>query len=231
MSRRAQRLLALDAAGRACSVAVWAEGALRALRHEAMERGQSERLLPLAQAALAEAGLGFAALEAVAVTLGPGGFTGVRIGLAAAEGLALAWDLPLLGLSSFAVAAAAVPPASRGELPLLVLLEAKRAEVYACAFDAAGAELLPGQLVAPEVLADLLPPGPLLLTGEAMAQALPALQAAGRDCHLVPPGEPAAASLARLAAALPLEAAGPQPQPLYLRPPDTTRPKPRRGQG
>jgi len=237
MTAPAQRLLALDAAGRSCSVAVWAAGGLRARRCEAMARGQSERLVPLVGEAMAEAGLAFAALQAVAVTLGPGGFTGVRIGLAAAEGLALAWDLPIIGVSSFAVAAAAVAPAERAGRTLLVLLDAKRAEVYAAAYDQAGACLLEGRLVAPDALAALLPAGPLLLAGDAVAQALPALAAAGRASPVAGAAEAAdAAVLARLAAALPLPAERRPPQPIYLRPPDVTRPGatrpgPRRGAG
>ena len=68
-----------------------------------MQRGQSERLVPMVQAAMAAARLLWSDLQALAVTSGPGGFTGVRIGLAAAQGLALAWDLPVIAVSAFAV--------------------------------------------------------------------------------------------------------------------------------
>lgn len=223
------RLLALDAAGRSCSAAVWAEGRIRAQRLERMARGQSERLVPLAQAVMAEAGLDFAALEAIAVTLGPGGFTGVRIGLAAAEGLALAWDLPIVGLSNFAVVAAAVPSAERQGRNLLVAIDAKRPELYAAAWDREGREILAPALLPPAELAAGLPAeAPLLIAGDAAPQAAAALEAAGRTVLVsAAPGEADAAWLARLAAAEPLPAERRLPQPLYLRPPDTTQPRAR----
>ncbi|MCH6588836.1 MAG: tRNA (adenosine(37)-N6)-threonylcarbamoyltransferase complex dimerization subunit type 1 TsaB, partial [Proteobacteria bacterium] len=78
-SDRARCLLAFDTAGTACSAAIWRDGAVRARRFEAMSRGQSERLVPMIQAVMAEAGVAYPALDAIAVTCGPGGFTGVRI--------------------------------------------------------------------------------------------------------------------------------------------------------
>ena len=108
-ARRPERLLALDTAGTACSAAVWCAGKVRARRFEVMARGQSERLVPMIEAVMSEAGIAYGALDAVAVTLGPGGFTGVRIGLATARALALAWARPIIGVSNFEALAAAVP--------------------------------------------------------------------------------------------------------------------------
>jgi tRNA threonylcarbamoyladenosine biosynthesis protein TsaB len=220
-------LLAIDAAGQACSAAAWAEGRVLASRLEHLVRGQSERLLPLVQAVMQEAGLDYAQLDAIAVTLGPGGFTGVRIGLAAAEGLALAWDLPILGLSSFAVVAGALAPAERQGANLLLLLDAKRAEVYAQAEDSAGRLLLEPCLIAPDRLAERLPleHGRWLLAGDAVDQAWPALAGHGALARAGAPGHADAAVLARLAAALPLPDRRQRPQPIYLREPDTTAPR------
>lgn len=230
--RKPNRILALDAAGQACSAAVWADGALRARRLERMARGQSEQLVPLAQAVMTEAGLAFRELDAVAVTLGPGGFTGVRIGLAAAEGLALAWDLPIVGLSNFAVVAAAVPPAERQGRTLLVAIDAKRPELYAAAWDAAGREILAPVLLPPDALAARLPARELLIAGDAADAAAAALTAAGRAPLLsAAPGEADAGLLAALAARQTLPAERILPQPIYLRPPDTTRARPLRGGG
>jgi tRNA threonylcarbamoyladenosine biosynthesis protein TsaB len=171
-----------------------------------------------------EAGLAFAGLDAIAVTLGPGGFTGVRIGLAAAEGLALAWNLPILGLSSFAVVAGAIAPAEREGANLLLLLDAKRAEVYAQAEDARGRPLLEPRLIAPDRLAErlALQEGRWLLAGDAVDQAWPALAGQGALARASAPGHADAAVLARLAAALPLPDPRQRPQPIYLREPDTT---------
>jgi tRNA threonylcarbamoyladenosine biosynthesis protein TsaB len=220
-------LLAIDAAGQACSAAAWAEGRVLASRLEHLVRGQSERLLPLVQAVMQEAGLDYAQLDAIAVTLGPGGFTGVRIGLAAAEGLALAWDLPILGLSSFAVVAGALAPAERQGANLLLLLDAKRAEVYAQAEDDQGGVLLDPCLIAPDRLAERLAlgEGRWLLAGDAVDQAWPALAGRGHLARATAPGHAQAAVLARLAAALPLPEHRLRQQPLYLREPDTTTPR------
>ncbi|HKY95665.1 MAG TPA: tRNA (adenosine(37)-N6)-threonylcarbamoyltransferase complex dimerization subunit type 1 TsaB, partial [Kiloniellales bacterium] len=199
-----RRLLAIDAAGDSCSAAVWSAGQVAASRREQLGRGQSERLLPLVEAVMAEAGQDFDRLDAIAVTLGPGGFTGVRIGLAAAEGLALAWDLPILGLSSFAVAAAALDPAERDQANLLLLLDAKRVEVYAEALDPGGRSLLSPCLIAPQRLAERLAAelaqGRWLLAGNAVDQAWAALAGRGALQAARPPTEAEAAVLARLAA-------------------------------
>lgn len=224
--RRAETVLALDAAGAACSAALWRGGRVVARRFEAMARGQAERLVPMAEAVMAEAGQDYAALDAIAVTLGPGGFTGVRIGLAAARGLALACGRPVLGVTSFEAAAASVPEAERAGRTLAVVLDAKRADLYAQAFDARLAPLTGPLAAAPEALDALLPLGPLLLAGDALDQARPALAGAGRALILTSvPGRGDAAVVAALAAGRPLPPPGsPPPAPLYLRGPDVTAP-------
>ncbi len=216
--------MALDAAGAACSAALWRDGGVRASRMEPMRRGQSERLVPMIQEVLAEARTGFRDLDAVAVTIGPGGFTGVRIGLATARGVALAWRRPLLGFSNFLVLAAAAGAEAGGAIAALI--DARRRDIYAQAFDAGLAPLGAPAAVLPEALAAHLPDGPLLLVGDGVAQALPALRAAGRDPALSKaPGLSDAVHLARLAAAADLPPLGaPAPAPLYLRPPDVTLP-------
>lgn len=221
-------VLAFDCAGGACSAAVVAAGRLLARRFEERRRGQAERLLPLLQETLAEAGLDWAGLARLAVTRGPGSFTGVRIGLATARALALASGRPLLALDGFALLAATVqarlPEAERRGRSLAVLIDARRADLFLQCFDAEAAPLGPPAAVLPADLPTRLPPGPLLLAGDAVAQALPAL--AGRDATpLAEVVHADAAMLARLAAALPLPAPdAPPPAPLYLRPPDVTLP-------
>jgi tRNA threonylcarbamoyladenosine biosynthesis protein TsaB len=218
-------VLALDAAGAACSAALWRGGGVRAARLEPMRRGQSERLVPMIQEVMAEAKTGFDELDAVATTLGPGGFTGVRIGLATARGLALAWRRPVIGFSNFLVLAAAAQGEAEGAIA--VLIDAKRRDLYAQAFGPDLAPLGSPVAVLPEALAAQLPEGPLLLVGDGVEQALPALRAAGRDPALSKaPGLSDAADVARLAAVAELPPPDrPPPGPLYLRAPDVTLPR------
>ena len=227
-------LLALDSAGAACSAAVWADGGLAARRFEAMARGQSEHLLPMIEAVMAEAGLDYPALAAIAVTRGPGGFTGVRIGLAAARGLALACGAPLVGLTNFeAVVCGVTVDEAEGDdaegdettgRSIAAALESKRREIYLQAFDRNHEPLSAPGLIAPEDAAAFLPEGPLLLVGDAARRLLESL--GDRDCRLsAAPGLSDAGRVAALAAARPLPGPGePQPAPLYLRAPDVTKP-------
>lgn len=219
-------LLAFDAAGRGCSAAVWRAGAVLAATQETMRRGQAERLVPAIEATLQAAGVGWADLDLLAVTTGPGGFTGVRIGLATARGAALARGLPILGIDNFTALAAATDPEARTGRTLLVAIDAKRADLYARAFDADLTPKTEPLALLPAELDARLPAGPLLLAGDAAEAAGPALAAAGRDVavaagvELVDP-----AVLARRAAARPRpQPDAPPPRPLYLRPPDVTLP-------
>ena len=179
------------------------------------------------QDVMSEAGFDFAALDAIAVTLGPGGFTGVRIGLATARGLALACGLPMLGLSSFLTVAGAVPDIERQDRRIAVMLDAKRSDLYLQVF---GPDLVPlaePSCVAPADLAARLPAGRLVLAGDAVAQGLAELGDArnGRFVISAAPEQADAAILAELAAGLPLpDSEAPWPRPLYLRPPDVTLP-------
>ena len=214
------KILALDCAGNSCSAAVCDDERVLAHRFAAMERGQAEALLPLIEHVLAESRLGLDALDLLAVTTGPGGFTGLRIGLATARGLALARGLPLLGISCFEAVAAAVPLALR-ELPLLVALESKRAELYLQPF---GTDAGPAALVAPADWAAFAPPSRFVLAGDGATRLAAAL---GRPDIVRAPGSGLAdaADVARLAAIYWRKGERPPPQPLYLRAPDTTTPR------
>ena len=226
------RVLAFDAAGAACSAAVLRDGDIAARRFERMARGQSEKLVPMIRSVMAEAGLAFDALQAIAVTVGPGGFTGVRIGLATARALALAADRPLLGLTNFEVVAAAVPERERAGAGLAVALDAKRPEIYLQVFAPDGTAEGAPALVPRDRLAARLPAGRILVAGDAAAVVAEVLAPGGRPCGATEPvlsGAPGladAATLARLAARRGLPAAAaPMPAPLYLRAPDVTPPR------
>jgi tRNA A37 threonylcarbamoyladenosine modification protein TsaB len=131
------------------------------------------------------------------------------------------------------VVAGAIPPAELEDARLLLLLDAKRAEVYARAQDSQGRTLLEPCLIAPDRLAERLAlrEGRWLLAGDAVDQAWPVLAGRGRLARAGAPGHADAAVLARLAAALPLPDRRQRPRPIYLREPDTTGPGPRGGQG
>ena len=100
-------VLAIDTACSACSAALARDGVVVAARSEAMARGHAEALMPMVQAVMAEARIAWADLELVAVTNGPGSFTGLRTGLAAARGIALAQGIPVAGVTTLEAVAAA----------------------------------------------------------------------------------------------------------------------------
>ncbi|MGE5145209.1 MAG: tRNA (adenosine(37)-N6)-threonylcarbamoyltransferase complex dimerization subunit type 1 TsaB [Candidatus Eiseniibacteriota bacterium] len=217
-------VLGLDSAAGACSAALWRDGAVIARRLTLMERGHAEALMPMAEAVMTEAGMDFAALDAVGVTVGPGAFTGVRIGLAAARGLALAAGVPAVGVTTFEALSAAVPEDERAGRALLVAIDTKRADVYAQLFDAALAPLSEPAALSPAALAERLPAVPLLAVGDGVRLLAEVL--AGRDVRAsAAPSHPDAAWVATLAASR-LAAGRPAapPAPLYLRPPDAIRP-------
>jgi tRNA threonylcarbamoyladenosine biosynthesis protein TsaB len=224
------RLLALDSATVACSAALWRDDRVRARRFEAMERGQAEALMPMVLAVLDQGGCGFADLDAVAVTVGPGAFTGLRIGLAAARGIALAADLPVLGVTTMEAVAHGAAWPGPGASNLLVALDSKRRDRYLQPFDAALAPLAPPVALLPAAIAAMLtrhvPPGPLAVVGDAAAEVTAALADSRRYTATQPdaPALPDAAVVARLAAAR-LRSTPRRdwrmapPAPLYLRPP------------
>lgn len=200
------KLLALDTATEACSAALLRDGALT-MRYEVPGRGHAERLLPMVDELLAAAGLKVRDLDAIAFGRGPGAFTGVRIAVGVAQGLALAADLPLVPVSD--LAALARLALDRGEAPrALACLDARMGEVYwaeAIARDDGGIDLLGEHLARPEAVAPRQDGGPLVGAGHGFA-AHPSLAAAlGARLVACHPGLlPRAAEVARLGA---LEAA------------------------
>lgn len=129
------KLLALDTATEACSAALWIDGAV-ASRDELLGRGHAERILPLIDELLAEAGLSLAALDAIAFGRGPGAFTGVRIAVSVAQGLAYGAGLPAVPISDLAALGlraldrALEERGAPGADEALVALDARMGEVY-----------------------------------------------------------------------------------------------------
>ncbi len=219
-------VLALDSATTACSVALWSDGEVRAHRFTVMARGQAEALMPMVKSAMDEAGVSFRDLDLLAVTVGPGAFTGLRIGLSAARGMALATGLPLVGVTTLEAVAHAVPPAERAGRTLLVVLDTKRTDVYAQLFSADLAPLGPATVLLPDDLPDVVPPGPLVVAGDGVAMVSEVLAAGSKVLHASVSGLPDAAHVARIAAARGApDGTSPPPAPLYLRPPDAQLPR------
>lgn len=122
------RILAIDTATEACSVAIWDQGEVHAL-FELCPREHTQRILPLVQQVLAESGLSLSQLDALAFGRGPGSFTGVRIGIGIAQGLALGAELPMLGISTLQTMAQGAWRMT-GAQRVLAAIDARMGEVY-----------------------------------------------------------------------------------------------------
>lgn len=217
--------LGIDTAAAECAVALWSsERGSLAGHHEALARGQAERLLPMILECLAAAGTALEAVDRIGVAVGPGAFTGLRVGLAAARGLALGGVKELVGITSFEATAAAVGP--EGAAGLLVLRESRREDFYAQGFAADLTPLAPAEACLPADLPALcrrlFGTAPLRLGGDGAPRA--ALFLPGLTLCPEPPGALAAA-VARLAGECAAERIAARPaNPFYLRAPDTTAP-------
>jgi tRNA threonylcarbamoyladenosine biosynthesis protein TsaB len=185
-------------------------------------RGQPAFLPTMAEQVLAEARVAASALDAIAVGVGPGGFTGLRTAIALAEGLAQALGKPLIGVTTGEALAAEVPQALPAECTLWSVLDQRQGRVVLEIFPA-GAATPEAPMILP--LADLPDPaGPVVLVGDAAEPVAAALQARGFEAQACPPALPSAAAVARvagqrLAGVLPPRSAAP----LYAEPPATTR--------
>jgi len=171
------------------------------------------------------AGVDFPEIDRFAVTVGPGHFTGLRIGLAAARGLALATGRPLIGVTTLEALAAAVPEDERAGSTILVALESKRAESYVQSFDALLRPEDPPAALMPSAAADRLVQGrSYVLVGDAADRLVPELRRRSVTMRvLADVRHPQATIVAELAA----RAAAPAgfPAPVYLHPVETTSPK------
>jgi tRNA threonylcarbamoyladenosine biosynthesis protein TsaB len=219
------KLMIIDTALGLCTAGVFAVEVIEAggadvrrlgLRSEPMVKGHSERIAGFARDAAAEAGVGFDMLDRIGVTVGPGSFTGLRVGLAFAKGLAAALDRPVAGVSTLDALAASVADAPA----VAALIDARRGQVYA-RFWRGGAAEGPAEALTLEAaaarIAGMAAGGVLVGSGAALF------------ADLAPPGlgrfpldGPAPEALARLAAAA--DPARAPAAPLYLRAPDATPP-------
>lgn len=190
--------LCFDTSAAHCAAALLCGDRLVGAACEEMATGQAERLLPMLEEVLAQGGCGWRDLARLGVGTGPGNFTGVRIAVSAARGLALGLGIPAVGVTRLQAMAL-------GLGPVTVVEDARRGEVWVQDF-------------APEAGAARLMP----------AQAVRAARAVGSGAGLVAgadvlaPAMPLAEAIARIAGAAPLPA--PRPSPFYLRAPDAAVP-------
>ncbi len=189
-------LLAVETATAAPSLALWRGGALLGERAADPSRATAEALLPALDALLAAASVALAAVEGFAVSIGPGSFTGLRIGVATVKGLAFGTGRRAVGISTLA----AIAGHASGPGPVAAVLDARRGEVYAAGFEAgAAADWLLERVIPIEALAARLPAG-CRVVGEGVPLCADALR--NTDAVLAPPPyrETTARHVARLAA-------------------------------
>ena len=144
-------ILAIDTALDACAAGVLdtVAGRLIAQESQAMKRGHAEALMPLIARVIEQSGIAFAALDRIAVTTGPGSFTGLRVGLSAARGIALAANKPVVGLTT--LTAYAAPLVSENcEHPIISAIDARHDHVYLQAVSGNGSSLIRPRLASIE---------------------------------------------------------------------------------
>ena len=191
-------ILAFDTSAAHCAAALLSGGRIVADAWEPMDKGQAERLLPLCEAVMAQGGVGWGDLDAVAVGTGPGNFTGVRIAVAAARGLALSLGVPGIGVTRLEALAEGLPR------PVTVIEDARRGEVYVQRFDAEGA-------------------GEAALCAAAAVAAAGAVTGSAAGAGALPPALPLHHAIAVIAARR-FGADLPRPAPFYLRGADAAPP-------
>lgn len=187
--------LGFDTSAAHCAAALLCGDRILASRHEEMAKGQAERLFPLLEDMLAEAGIGWNDLDVIGVGIGPGNFTGIRVAVAAARGLALSLNIPAIGISSTEAAAFGLPR------PCRVVLPSRREQVIWQDFGINEKDD-EGQNRPQQAVAGALPPGP---TPASSAIPLPEAIA-----HL---------------AMMRRNGPAPRPAPIYLRPADAAPPR------
>ena len=210
-------ILGIDTSAAQCAVAVLGspiDAGDPVVERRAMERGHAEHLFPMIDAVLARAGIGYEGVRRIAVCTGPGSFTGVRIGVAAARGIALGRGIPVIGISRFEALAAETLKIGAGGA-VAICLAGRGGAVYLQAFGADGAPSAAPEMTTDTGLEAAIPPGCTRFAGDA------AHLLAGGAARLAD-GLPDPAVIARLSdgregAAL--------PAPLYLRGADAELPR------
>ncbi len=194
--------LVLDSSGSSCGVGVYEDGKALSRLVEPMQRGQDARLMPMVTEAMAKALCDFPDLDRIAVTRGPGSFTGVRVGIAAARGIGMAARKPVVGIDRFSIYKWLW---GKAEGNLLVVIESKRAELFCRFYPAAGAAHEACMMTEEEI-------------GK-FVERYPGTEVFG---DVAAPDADALGACAALAVSADLQKPEFLPRPLYLRAPDVT---------
>jgi tRNA threonylcarbamoyladenosine biosynthesis protein TsaB len=217
-------ILAIDTALDACAAAVLdtAQNKVIAQESQAMKRGHAEALMPLIARVMKESGVAFDALDRIAATTGPGSFTGLRVGLSAARGIALAAGKPVVGVTT--LAAYAAPAVSESdEHPILSAIDARHDHVYLQVVSGNGGALVPPRVASIAEAIEAARFGALHLVGNAAKILADRWPAEAPLIKVDPQAAPDIAWVAWLGAAVDPKVA--LARPLYLRAPDAKPPK------
>jgi tRNA threonylcarbamoyladenosine biosynthesis protein TsaB len=214
------RVLAIDTALAACSAAVLdtGNGGVIASESAPMERGHAEALMPLLDRVVKASGLAFADLERIVVTTGPGSFTGLRVGIAAARGFGVATHIPVVGVTTLS-AYAAPYLAADDQTPVIVAIDARHEHVYLQVFGSGGRTVIAPRLAPLGEAIRAAAQAPARIVGsaaQAVASGLP--RTAPQPAKIDISGAPDIGWVAQIGAAVAEAQAPPKPQ--YLRAPD-----------
>lgn len=213
------RVLAIDTALGACAAAVLDSGAGAILAAESlgMARGHAEAVMPLIARVMDAARSEFADLDRIAVTVGPGSFTGLRVGISAARGIALAAGKPAIGLSTLS-ALAAPHVAARSDHTIIAAIDARNEQVYFHVFAPNGSTIMAPRLDRVRAAVRAVPIGPTVITGSGATLVAAQWPSGSPMPRVEVNAAPDIGWVARLGAAAQEE--GSAPKPLYLRRPD-----------
>ena len=213
------RILAIDTALEACAACVATDDSDDLLAEESMPlvRGHAEALLPLIERIMARVEGGFEGLDRIAVTVGPGSYTGLRVGLSAARAIGLAANIPVVGVTTLS-ALLAPQLALNGEATIVAAIDARHGAVYLQAMSVAEGVVVPPRHVALEEAVALLGRRPAILTGSGAPALAAVAGAAGLPVEVAETGAPQIAWVASLGLVADPDQA--LPRPLYLRGPD-----------
>jgi tRNA threonylcarbamoyladenosine biosynthesis protein TsaB len=217
-----RRILAIDTALGACSVCVMQAGRVLpiALDSEEMATGHAEALMPMIERVMKQVDGGFTSLERVAVSIGPGSFTGLRIGIAAARAIGLAAEIPVVGVSTLSAYAAPLINAEESGV-IAVGIDARHGSVFFQAFTAAGRTIVLPRVISLKEAGRAIGSGPVKLAGSGAAALAVEAMSLGLKANIADMrSAPDVTWVARLGLAA--DPATATPKPLYLRPPTAT---------